>query len=29
MMILGFVVLVCCAALAEAVKVNNNIFLTK
>ena len=29
MMILGFVVLVCCAALAEAVKVNNNLFLTK
>lgn len=28
MMILGFVVLVCCAALAEAVKVNNNMFLT-
>lgn len=29
MMILGFVVLVCCAALAVAVKVNNNMFLTK
>lgn len=29
MMILGFIVLVCCATLAEAVKVNNNMFLTK
>lgn len=29
MMILGFIVLVCCVTLAEAVKVNNNMFLTK
>lgn len=29
MMIVSFIVLVCCAALAEAVKVNNNMFLTK
>ena len=29
MMIVSFIVLVCCAALAKAVVVNNKMFLTK